>query len=81
MTGNNPKVELVNINACIIFGENLSFFFKLLMNNNKLRSIKNHNSFANFRKMTGNNPNRDLIKINAYTRLDEFYHFFLNILS
>ena len=62
MTGNNPNLDLVNINTNIKFGQILSICSK----NIDLTSIKGHNSVIKKPKMTGNNPILDLVNTNAY---------------
>ena len=66
MTGNNPNLDIANINAYTKFGEILSI---CSLNGNKiLISFKGHNSVTNWRKMTGHNPNLDLVNSKAYTK-------------
>ena len=65
MTGNNPNLDLVNVNAYIKLGKFCQFVLKILSGNEILKSIKGHNSVTNLQKMTGNNPNLDLGNINA----------------
>ena len=62
MTGNNPNLDLININAYIKF---YPFVLKILSGNEIMTSIKGQNTVTNLRKMTGNNPNPDLVNINA----------------
>ena len=47
MLGNNPKLDLVNINPYIKSEEILSIFFKIFRENEVLTSIKGHNSVFN----------------------------------
>ena len=68
MTGNNPKLDVVNMNVNMIF---YPFVFKILSGNEILTSIKGHNSVTNVQKMTDNNPTLDLVNINSYTKFGE----------
>ena len=63
MTSNNPNLNLVNMNAHIKFGENLSIFLKILSGNKILMKIKGHNSGTNVRKMMRKNPMLDLVNM------------------
>ena len=61
---NNPKLDLVNKNAYIEFGENLSICFQ---------DIKQKTEFwctfgTKVQKMTCNNPKLDLVNMNAYMK-------------
>ena len=66
MTGNNPKLDLVNV-MCI---QNLVRFcpsvLKILSGNEILMSIKDHNSDKILRKMTGNNLKLDLNNVDVH---------------
>ena len=69
MTGNNPNLDLVNINAHTKFGQILSILNILSGNgilNEILASVKGHNSVTIVWKMMCNNL--DLVNINAYTK-------------
>ena len=83
MTGNNPNLNLVNINAYTKFGEILSTCSPDIERKQEiLTSIKGHSSVTYFRKMTGNNPILDLVNINKYIQnLVKFCPFVLKILS
>ena len=78
--GNNPNLDLVNMNAYMKFGEILlvkfcQFVLKILSGNeilNKIMtSVKGHNSITNAWNMMCNNPNLDLVNINAHTKFGE----------
>ena len=60
MTGNNPNIDPVNINAYIKFGEILS---------SRSQDIERERNFDVNQgpqpKMTGNNPSKDLYNMNA----------------
>ena len=45
------------------------FVSKILSKNEKVKSIKGHNS--NLRKMTNNNPNLHLVDINGHTKFGQ----------
>ena len=60
MTGKNPNLYLVNINAYIKFGEILSISAET-----KLNGHNSTNNITTKPKMTGNNPNVDLVIMNA----------------
>ena len=70
MTCNNPKVDLVKMNANIKFGENQSICSQDIEQKRKF-GVKGHNSSTNVRKMMCNNPNVYLININAYIKFGE----------
>ena len=75
MTGNNPNLDLVNINAHTKFGQNLSIrsqdmSLKEILNK-ILTSVKGHNSITKVRKIMCNNPNLDLVSINAYSKFGQ----------
>ena len=56
MTGNNPKLDLVNDDVHTKFGPILSIRSQDIDGNEILMSIKGRNSVKILRKMTGNNP-------------------------
>ena len=73
MTGNNPKLDLVNDEVHTKFGRILSicsqkFVLKILSGNEILTSIKGRNSVKILRKMTGNNPKLDLVNVDVHTK-------------
>ena len=68
MTGNNPKLDLVNVDVHTKFGQILSFVLKILSGNEILTSIKGHNSVKILRKMTGNNPKLDIVNVDVHTK-------------
>ena len=65
MTGNNPNLDLVNINAHTKFGQ-IRSILKILSGNEILKS--GHNSVTIVRKIIHNNPNLDHVKISVYTK-------------
>ena len=68
MTGNNPKLDLVNVDLHTKFGRFCRFVLKILSRNEILTSIKGCNSVKILRKMTGNNPKLDLVNDDAHTK-------------
>ena len=53
MTGNNPKLVLVNVDVHTTFGQNLLFSSQNVEQNKILMSIKGHYSVKFLQKMTG----------------------------
>ena len=68
MTGNNPKLDLVNVDVHTKFGRILSILLKILSGNKILKSIKGHNSVQILQKMTGYNPKLDLVNDDVHTK-------------
>ena len=71
MTGNNPKLDLVNVDVYTKFGRILSIRsqdIEILSGNEILTSIKGRNSVKILQKMTGNNPKLDLVNVDVYTK-------------
>ena len=56
MTGNNAKLDHVNVDVHIKFGQILSICSRDIDWKQNLTSIKGHNCINILRKMTGNNP-------------------------
>ena len=76
MTGNNPNLDLVNINAYIKYLVKFcQFVLKILSGNEKVTSIKGHNSVTKLQKMTGNIPNLNLVNINAHKKFGQILSF------
>ena len=69
MTGNNPKLDLVNVDArkkrLVRFCQ---FILKILSGNEILTSIKGRNSLKIYRKITGNNPKLDIVNVDEHTK-------------
>ena len=81
ITGNNPKLDIVHINAHTQSGQFISIILVILnRNKKKLTSIMGHASVTTLRKMTSNNPKLDLIHINIQDFVKS-YQGVLNILS
>ena len=70
MTGNNPNLHLVNINAHKKFGQILSMSSQDIERKRK-SDIKDNNSVTNLREMKGHNPKLDIVNINAHTKFDQ----------
>ena len=68
MTGNNPKLDLVNVDVYTKFGQILSIRSQDMSGNEILTSIKGRNSVKILRKMTGNNPKLDLVNDDVHTK-------------
>ena len=81
MTGNNPKLNLVNNDVHTKFGQILSIRSEDIERNKILMSIKGRNSDKILQKITGNNPKLDLVDDDVHTNLVRFYQFVLKILS
>ena len=72
MTGNIPKLDLVNVDVHTKFGQILSFVLKILSGNEILTSVKGRNSVNFFcKKMTGNNPKLDLVDVDVHTKFGQ----------
>ena len=66
MTCNNPKLDIVNMNAYIIFGKLRTIGSQDIERKHKiLAQSKGHNSGTNVRNMSCDNPNVDLVNMNA----------------
>ena len=68
MTCNNPKLDLVNNNAYIKFGENTSSSSQDIEWKQNFGEIKDHCSGTNLGKMMCSNPKLDHVNINAHTK-------------
>ena len=68
MTGNNPKLDLVDDDVHTKFGQIPSFVLKILSGNEILTSIKGRNSIKILHKMTCNNPKLDLVNADMHTK-------------
>ena len=66
LTGNNPNLDLVNINTYVTFGDILSISYQKIEQKEILTLINSYNSVTNVLKMMHNNPNIGLVYINAY---------------
>ena len=68
MTGNNPKLDLVNDDLHPNLVRFCKLVLKILSGNKILTSIKGRNSVKLLRKMTGNNPKLDLVNVDVHTK-------------
>ena len=68
MTGNNPKLDLVNDDVHTNLVRFCQFVLKILSGNEILTSIKGRNSVKILRKMTCNNPKLDLVNDDVHTK-------------
>ena len=64
MTGNNPKLDLVNVDVHTKLVRFCQFVLKILSGNEILTSLKGQI----LRKMTGNNPKLDLVNVDVHTK-------------
>ena len=71
MTGNNLKLDLVNVDVHTKYGQILSIFPKILSGNEILTSSKGCNSVKILRKMTGNNPKLDVVNVDEHTKFGQ----------
>ena len=71
MMYNNLNLDHANIIAYTKFGKFYQFVLKILSENEKVKSIKGHNSVTNLRKMTNNNLNLHLVNINGHAKFDQ----------
>ena len=72
MTGNNPKLDLVNVDVHTKFGQILSIRSQDIERKNEiLTSIKVHNSVKILRKMTGNNTKLDIVNVDVHTKFGQ----------
>ena len=67
MTGNNPKLDLVNVDAHKKIGQILTICSQGI----ELTSIKGQNSVKILQKMTGNNPKLDLVNVDVHTKFGQ----------
>ena len=68
MTGNNHKLDLVNVDMNTKF-RFCQFVLKILSGNEILTSIKGHNSVKILcTKMTGNNPKLDHVNVDVHIK-------------
>ena len=63
MTGNNSKLDLVNVDACKRLVRFCQFILKILSKNKILTSAKGLNSVKILQKMTGTNPKLDVVNV------------------
>ena len=68
MTGNNPKLDFVNVDVHTKFGRILSIRYQDIERKQNSESIKGSNSVKILRKMTGNNPKLDHVNVDVHTK-------------
>ena len=71
MTGNNPKLDLVNDDVHTKFGWILSIRSQDIEQNKILMSIKGCNSDKILQKMTGKDPKLDLVDDDVHTKFGQ----------
>ena len=73
MMGNNPKLDLVNVDVYTKFGQILSIGSQDIERklNKILMSINGSNSVKILQKMTGNNPKLDLVNVDVHTKFGQ----------
>ena len=71
MTGNNPKLDLVNDDVHTKFGRILSIRSQDIEWKQILTSIKGRNSVKILRKIKGNNPKSDLVNVDVHTKFGQ----------
>ena len=81
MTGNNPMLDLVNVDAHKKIVRFCQFVFNILSGNESLMSIKGRNSIKILRKIMGNNPKLDHVNVMCIQILVRFCQLVLKILS
>ena len=67
MTGNNPKLDLDNVDVMQNLVRFCQFIIKILSGNEILMSIKGRNSVKILQKMMGNKPKLDLVNVDVHT--------------
>ena len=75
MTGNNPKLDFVNVNTYTKFGQILSFHSQDIEQNKIMMSIKGHNSVKILQKMMGNNHKLDHVNVDVHTKFGQILSF------
>ena len=71
MTGYNPKLDLVIVDAHKKIGQILSICSLGIERKQILTSIKVSNSVKSLLKMTGNNPKLDLVNVGMHTNFGQ----------
>ena len=71
MTGNNPKLDLVNVDVHTDLVGFCQFVLKILSRNEILTSIKGRNSVKILQKITGNNPKIDHVNVDVHTKFGQ----------
>ena len=68
MTGNNPKLDVVNVDVLTKFGWILSIRSQDIERKQTSDAIKGRNSVKILPKMMGNNPKLDLVNDDVHTK-------------
>ena len=71
MTGNNPKLGLVDVDVHTKFGQILPIHSQDIERKEILMSIKGRNSVKIWRKMTGYIPKLDLVNVDVHTKFGQ----------
>ena len=72
MTGNNPKLDLVNVYVHTKFGQILSIHSQYILSGNYiLTSIKGCYSIKILQKMTGNNAKLDHVNVDVHIKFGQ----------
>ena len=71
MTGNNPKLDLVNDDVHTKFGRILSIRSQDIKQKQNSEVNQGRNSFKILRKITGNNPKLDLVNVDVHTKFGQ----------
>ena len=69
--GNNPKLDLINVDVHTKLVRFCQFVLKILSGNEILTSIKGCNSVKILRKRTGNNPKLGLVNGDMHTKFGQ----------
>ena len=70
MTGNNPKLDHINVDVHTKFCQILSIRSQNIKRKQN-SDVKGHNSINILRKMTGNNPKLDLVNVDVHTKFGQ----------
>ena len=71
MTGNYPKLDLVNVDMHTKFGQILSIRSQDIEQKQNLTSIKGHNSVKILRKITGNNLKLHHVNVDVHIKFGQ----------
>ena len=72
MTGNNPKLDLINVDVHTKFGQILSMSSQdIQRKQNSVVYVKGHNSVKIMQKMMGYNHKLDLVNADVHTKFGQ----------
>ena len=71
ITGNNPKLDIVNVDVHTKFGLILSIHSQDTERKRNSEVVKGRNSVNFLQKMTGNNPKLDLVDVDVHTKFGQ----------